>query len=96
EESGRRTFESLPVEVRGGPGPARPAAVRVVITGPRALLKQLQSAHVHPYVSLVDPPTGSKHLAVAVELASGFGAATVSEIEPAEVTVRPPRPRPAP
>ncbi len=96
EESGRRTFESLPVEVRGGSGPARPAAVRVVITGPRALLKQLQSAHVHPYVSLVDPPTGSKHLAVAVELASGFGAATVSEIEPAEVTVRPPRPRPAP
>jgi hypothetical protein len=96
EESGKRTFESLPVEVRGGSGLARPAVVRVVITGPRALLKQLQPTHLHPYVSLVDPQAGSKHLPVAVEMASGFGAVTVSEIEPAEVTVRPPRPRPAP
>ena len=96
EESGRRTFESLPVEVRGGAALARPAAVRVVITGPRALLKQLQSSHLHPYVSLVEPLAAAKSLPVAVELASGFGAATVSEIEPAEVTVRPARPRPAP
>ncbi len=96
EETGRRTFESLPVEVRGGAGVARPPAVRVVITGPRALLKQLQVSHLHPYVSLVEPKAASPRLPVAVELASGFGAVTVSEIVPAEVTVRPARPRPAP
>ena len=96
EESGQRAFDGLPVEVRGGSGVARPAAVRVVITGPRALLKQLQVSHLHPYVSLVEPATGTPRLPVTVELASGFGAATVSGIEPAEVTVRPARPRPAP
>lgn len=96
EESGKRRFESVPVEVRGGAGVARPAMVRLVITGPVALLKQLQPGSVHAYVSLVDPQAGVQRLPVAVELASGFAAASLSEVEPAEVTVRPQRPRSTP
>jgi YbbR-like protein len=98
EESGKRAFDALPVEVRGGSGLARPATVRLVVSGPLALLKQLRPSHVHAYVSLVDTPApaGLPRLPVAVELDSGFGAASVSDIEPAEVTVRPTRARSSP
>jgi len=93
EEHGKRAFAGLAVEVRGGTGQARPASVRVVITGPLALLKQLEPAHVRPYVSLAETPAAPERRPVAVEIASGFGAATVAEVDPAEVTVRPSRPR---
>jgi len=96
EEHGKRVFGSLPVEVRGGAGRARPGAVRVVVSGPIALLKQLRASDIRPYVSLADPVTGAERLPVAAELAPGFGDVGISEIEPAAVTVRPPPPRKRP
>ena len=93
EEYGKRSLSGLAVTVRGGTAQVRPAAVRVVVTGPVALLRQLQPADVQPYVSLVEAGSSPQRLPVAAELASGFGAASVLEIEPAEVAVRPQTPR---
>ncbi len=93
EEYAKRSISGLAVTVRGGTALVRPAAVRVVVTGPVALLRQLQPADVQPYVSLVEEGSSPQSLKVAAELASGFGAASVLEIEPAQVTVRPQTPR---
>jgi hypothetical protein len=105
EEHGKRTFEALPVEVRGpagrasqaGPvGQARPAAVRVVVAGPLSALRQLQPSRVHPYVTVVGALAGAARLPVAVELASGLAGVSVVTIDPAQVAVRPSRTRGAP
>jgi YbbR domain-containing protein len=86
EVYGKRTFEGLPVAVRGGTAQLRPAAVRVVVTGPVSVLGPIEPAQVRPYVTVVKE--GMDRAVVAVELASGLTAVTVLETDPAEVGLR--------
>jgi YbbR domain-containing protein len=86
EEQGRKTVEGLPVEVRGGAAQVRPAAVRVDLAGPLALLKDLDRTRVRPYVAITRD--GLERAVVAVELAAGLRGLLVVETVPAEVVLR--------
>jgi YbbR domain-containing protein len=85
EEHGKRTLEALPIAVRGGSAQVRPAAVRVVLTGPPSVLREVDATRVHPYVIVTKD--GMDRARVAVELA-GLTGLTVVETDPEEVTLR--------
>jgi YbbR domain-containing protein len=91
EVEGSRTVEAVPIEVRGGAGTVRPAAARVVVTGPASLLASLTPADVHASVDLSSAAPGAS-VAVAVELAAGHAGLRVKDITPAAVAVRAARP----
>jgi hypothetical protein len=84
-----RAFEALPVSARGEPADLRPAAVRVVVSGPASVLDALAPGDVRPYVNVPAGPGGGRKLPVAVEIASGHTGASVVATEPAEVVARP-------
>lgn len=80
---------TLPVELRGGTGSARPAQVEVTLVGPVSVLKRLAAEAVRPYARV--PAGGAGAAPVAVEIAPGLTGLTVESVLPAEVQVRPAR-----
>lgn len=80
---------TLPVELRGGTGSARPTQVEVTLVGPVSVLKRLAAEAVRPYARV--PAGGAGAAPVAVEIAPGLTGLTVESVLPAEVQVRPAR-----
>lgn len=80
---------TLPVELRGDTGVARPAQVEVTLVGPVSVLKRLSAEAVRPYARV--PAGGAGNAPVAVEIAPGLTGLTVESVLPAEVQVRPAR-----
>lgn len=88
ERHERKTFDRLPVTVRGHPAELTPRAVRVEVTGPARVLRDLSPADVRPYVNVAPDHDRTQPLPVAVEIASGYIGADVVQAEPAEVKAR--------
>ena len=86
EEHGKRSFEGLPVAIRGGSAQVRPANVRVVLSGPLPLLAAISPAQVHPYANVLRD--GGSRAPVAIELGSGLTGVSVVETDPPEVLLR--------
>jgi hypothetical protein len=84
----RRSFENLPVSPRGETAEIEPVAVRVVVSGPATVLRELGPADLRPYVNIPASHDPTRLLPVAVEIASGHTGASVVLTEPAEVTAR--------
>jgi len=80
-----RSFEGVTVDVRGGPGAARPGRVKVVVTGPATEVRRLNAEDIRAFVDGAKAADGVP-AAVAVELAAGHSSLKVSATEPAEVT----------
>ena len=76
-----RTFESVPITVRGGSARLRPSRVAVVLSGPKAALERVTRDQVRPYVFL-EPGRGP--LPVVVDLVETEGI-NVQGTDPAEV-----------
>jgi YbbR domain-containing protein len=87
-----RTFGGLPIEVRNGPGQARPAQARVVLSGPASVLAQIKPEDVRAYLDAASARPGGL-APIAVELAPGHAGVTVKEWEPTHASVRAPRTR---
>jgi YbbR domain-containing protein len=83
-----RTFDALPVIVRGQPAELTPSAVTVEVSGPERVLRGLVAADIRPYVNVSPDHQGAGPLPVAVEIASGHIGAEVVETEPAQVRAR--------
>ena len=88
ETHGQKVLENLPVTVRGQPAELVPAFVRVEVSGPERVLRDLSSADLRPYVNVPPEHDGVRPLPVAVEVASGHTGVSVVQTEPAEVKVR--------
>ena len=84
----RRTYDGLPVIVRGQPAELTPRAVRVEVTGPARVLRDLAPADVRPYVNVPPDHDAGRPLPVAVEIASGHIGTDVVGTEPLEVRAR--------
>jgi hypothetical protein len=93
ERHERMTFEGLPVTPHGRPAELLPPAVRVVISGPARVLRDLTTADVLPYVNVPAEHRAPHPLPVAVEVTSGHTGARVVQTEPTEVEARPLPPR---
>jgi hypothetical protein len=93
-----RAFESLPVDPRGQTAEIEPAGVRVVVSGPATVLRELVADDLRPYVNIPASHDPTRLLPVAVEIASGHAGVSVVLTEPAEVAARillpPGNPRP--
>ncbi|HEY3120328.1 MAG TPA: CdaR family protein [Vicinamibacteria bacterium] len=86
EVQARRSFDGLPVGVRGGTGTPRPPRVTVVLVGPASAVRGLAADDVRAYVDLTHVAAGDE-VAVAVELAPGHTGVTVESTDPPTVTV---------
>ena len=86
EEHARKGLPGLALEVRGGTAQARPRSVRVEISGPVSVLKDLDPARVRPYVTITRD--GLERAVVAVELLPGLAGVAVVETSPAEVLLK--------
>jgi YbbR domain-containing protein len=84
----QRTFEALPVSPRGRDARVDPPRVRVVVTGPATVLRELVGEDLRPYVNIPLSHDPARPLPVAVEIASGHAGASVVLTEPAEVTAQ--------
>jgi hypothetical protein len=89
ERKERKTFDRLPVIVRGQPAELEPDSVSVEVSGPARVLRDLAPADVRPYVNVAPDHDRNQPLPVAVEIASGHTGADVVRAEPAEVRARP-------
>jgi hypothetical protein len=89
ERHEKMTFASLPVTPHGRPAELLPPAVRVVVSGPARVLRDLTPADVLPYVNVPDDHRQPLPLPVAVEVTSGHTGASVVLTEPTEVEARP-------
>jgi YbbR domain-containing protein len=87
-----RTFESLPIAIRGAEGTLRPAQARVVLSGPAAALAKVTAADVRPYLEASGKRPGDP-LPVAVQLAPGLAGVTVKEWAPTQAVFRAARAR---
>lgn len=90
EVEGQRVLDGVPIEVRGGEGPIRPAVARVTVTGPASLLASLTADEVRASADLASV-TSAGAVPVRVELAPGHAGLRVQEITPETVAVRVPR-----
>jgi YbbR domain-containing protein len=88
ETEGRRTFEDLPVAVRGQPAQLVPSSVRVEVSGPERVLETLVADDLRPYVNVPPEHAGAQPLPVAVEITSGHTGVNVVETEPSELKAR--------
>ena len=88
ETHGQMVLENLPVTVRGQPAELVPPFVRVEVSGPERMLRDLSAADLRPYVNVPPEHSGVRSLPVAVEIASGYTGVNVVHTEPAEVKVR--------
>jgi YbbR domain-containing protein len=86
EEHVRKALSGLALEVRGGSAQARPATVRVEVSGPVSVLKDLDPVRVRPYVTITRD--GLDRAVVAVELSSGLTGVAVVETSPPEVLLK--------
>ena len=84
----RRTLDGLAVAVRGGAASVAPPRIKVVLEGPSEALKQVQPAHIRPYVD-VSRLAQATRMSVAIELVPGQVGVSVHHAEPAEVVVKP-------
>jgi hypothetical protein len=89
ETQGRRSFENLPVGVRGQAARLSPSSIRVDVAGPERVLRDLASEDLRPYVNVPPDYDGVRPLPVAVEVASGHTGVSVVQTEPAELKARP-------
>jgi len=89
EAQEKRTFESLVVSPRGGAASVQPQAVRVVVRGPSGVIKRLRPGDLRPFVELSGGGAAPRRAPVAVEIAPGNAGATIVEVVPPEVTLRP-------
>jgi YbbR domain-containing protein len=89
ERHERASFDGLPVIVRGQPAALSPPEIRVEVSGPERVLRDLAPADLRPYVIVPPEHDGTKPLPVAVEVASGHTGTSVVRTEPAEVMARP-------
>jgi len=89
EIAARRVLSDLALGVRGGTATTRPPKVKVILSGPVALLRQLGASDVRPFVNVANVPEESE-VPVTVDL-SGHPGVSVQQVEPARVTVRPVR-----
>jgi YbbR domain-containing protein len=86
-----RAFDAVRVEARGAEASLRPEAVRVVVAGPRSLLRSTTLPEIHAYADVAGARPGQE-VKVAVELAPGHAALAVQEVTPASVVLHaPPR-----
>jgi hypothetical protein len=85
-----RTFDGVPVFVRGGGAESSPATVRVVLHGPDSLLRAMSPASVRAYA---DPGGANpRHVApVSVSLEPGPPGVGLESVLPREVRLNPPR-----
>jgi len=88
ERNERKTLDGLPVIVRGQPAELTPRTVRVEVSGPARVLRDLAPVDVRPYVNVPPDHDPGRPLPVAVEIASGHTGADVVQTEPAEVRAR--------
>lgn len=89
EVKARRTFEALPVTVRGGSGQVRPAVVRLTLTGPQASLDLLKPEDLRPYVTAPpSSPGAAPAVKVTVDLPPALAGLSVVAVEPAELTLK--------
>lgn len=89
EAQQKRSFDSLPVSVRGGSASVRPQAVRVVVAGPAGLVMRLKAVDLRPFVEVTGRAEGLA--LVAVEIAAGNTGVSVEGVDPPEVALRPAR-----
>lgn len=82
-----RTFEGLPVAVRGGGASVSPSRVTVRLTGPASVVEQVSKDDIRPYVEVSGLRSGTP-APVAVDLAPGHAGVSVKETHPSQVTVR--------
>ena len=85
-EHARKALPGLALDVRGGTAQARPARVRVEISGPLSVLKDIDGTQVRPYVTITRD--GLERAVVAVELRPGLAGVAVVETSPAEVLLK--------
>ncbi len=86
EENGRKELPGLALDVRGGTAQTRPASVRVELSGPLSVLKDMDPARVRPYVTITRD--GLERAVVAVELLPGLAGVAVVATSPAEVLLK--------
>ena len=86
EEHVRKALSGLALEVRGGTAETRPSRVKVEVSGPVSVLKDLDPARVRPYVTITGD--GLERAVVAVELLPGLEGLAVVETTPAEVLLK--------
>ena len=86
EEHARKALSGLALEVRGGSAQLRPASVRVEVSGPVSVLKDLDPGRVRPYVTITRD--GLDRAVVAVELLPGLAGVAVVETSPAEILLK--------
>ncbi len=87
----KRTFESLPVSVRGIPATVTPGQVAVILTGPASLMRRVSEELVRPFVEVGPDVEPGALLSVGVETDPGLPGVTVHQVDPAEVAVVPGR-----
>jgi YbbR domain-containing protein len=88
-----RTFERLPLEVRGGPARVRPSVVAVSVEGPCSLMSRVAPEALQPYADVSGAVPGAP-VPVAVQVAPGFPGLAIQRVEPREVRVMPGSPLP--
>lgn len=87
EEHRKRSFEGLPIEVRGGSAQLQPTQARVAIEGPASVLARVKAAEVRVAVD-VSGVDGVKRVPLSVAFGPGLAGVTLEQVEPAEVVVR--------
>jgi YbbR domain-containing protein len=88
ETQDTRVFDGLPVEARGRPARTTPGRVSVTVAGPASQVRALSASDVRAFVTVPSEGASAARLPVAVEIASGYPAVSVSATRPAQVTVR--------
>jgi YbbR domain-containing protein len=87
-----RTFDDLPIAVRGAAGTLRPGQATVILSGPSSALAKVRADDVQAYVDGAAARNGQP-APVAVELASGLAGVTVKDWTPRQAALRLGRPR---
>mgnify|MGYP001377395066 CR=1 FL=1 len=83
-----RTIRGVAVEVRGAPGPSRPARVEVTVSGPASALAEIADKDVRAFVDAARAASG--RAPVVVEIGPGHPGVEVRECIPADVALRAP------
>jgi YbbR domain-containing protein len=88
----KRTFDSVPVALRGGSAVSSPGVVKIVLAGPAAALKAMSVTAVRAWVNLAGLQL-PKRVPVSVELEPGPPGVGLDHVEPDMVLLSPPRSR---
>ena len=88
-----RVFEGLTSRRGAAPRSSSPPAATVVVSGPASQVRALSASVLRLYVAVTGQGPLPARLPVSVEIGSGHPGVAVVETRPAEVLVRPARPR---